>query len=71
MAFEACEKLYFVLQLLSFPFPNGFGDKLLHLGYACLPRDMFLQYVDAEIITLSEVRGRLGPKTVLEVAYCI
>eukprot|EP00730_Choanoeca_flexa_P016487 TRINITY_DN7801_c0_g1_i1.p1 TRINITY_DN7801_c0_g1~~TRINITY_DN7801_c0_g1_i1.p1 ORF type:complete len:1197 (+),score=278.63 TRINITY_DN7801_c0_g1_i1:461-3592(+) len=53
VAFEACERLYFVLQSLSFPFPNGFHDKLLRLGYMCLPRDLFLQYVDAGIIKLT------------------
>ena len=62
IAFEALEKLYFVLQELRFPVPARFGEKMLVLGYQCLPYDLFLQYVDAGIVTLTKVEiARASP----------
>lgn len=58
--FELLESLYWVLQELGFPFPARFREKLLSTGYACLPRSVFVSYVEAGILVLNKVSWPRG-----------
>lgn len=57
--FEALEKLYFVLQELSFPLPSRLSNKMLAMAWVCLPVDLFLQYVDVGVVVLTPVCARI------------
>ena len=44
--FDVLQNLYFVIEELSLPTPRDFASKFAALGVECLPRAVFLQYLD-------------------------
>lgn len=51
--FQLLERLYTAVEELAFPFPRGFHTNFASLGFKCLPRGAFLQFVERGIITLT------------------
>jgi len=51
--FQLLERLYTAVEELAFPFPRGFHTNFASLGFKCLPRGTFLQFVERGIITLT------------------
>lgn len=51
--FQLLERLYIAVEELALPFPPGFHTTLASLGFKCLPRAAFLQFVERGIITLT------------------
>ncbi|PRP78535.1 hypothetical protein PROFUN_02388 [Planoprotostelium fungivorum] len=47
--FELLEHLYSSLEELQFPHPDGFNAEFIRVGYRCLPRSVFMQYLDRGI----------------------
>eukprot|EP01116_Phalansterium_solitarium_P006511 TRINITY_DN18836_c0_g1_i1.p1 TRINITY_DN18836_c0_g1~~TRINITY_DN18836_c0_g1_i1.p1 ORF type:complete len:848 (-),score=-81.58 TRINITY_DN18836_c0_g1_i1:81-2624(-) len=54
MTFQALECLYCALEEFGFPFPTGFASTYVLLAFKCLPRSMFLSYVERSIVSVSE-----------------
>jgi len=52
--FRLMEKLYFVIQELSFPFPQGFHHRFVTLAYRSLPRPIFKQYLSNRVLRVTE-----------------
>ncbi|XP_020618690.1 protein pigeon-like isoform X2 [Orbicella faveolata] len=52
--FQLVERYCTAVTELSFPLPSGFRTFMTSLGFRCLDRRMFLQYVDNEVLYLKK-----------------
>jgi hypothetical protein len=52
--FRLMERLYCVIQEVSFPFPQGFHHRFVTLAYRSLPRPLFKQYVANRVLRVTE-----------------
>jgi len=52
MLYKIFESLYCALEELSYPCPKGFSTNFVALGKQCLPRSVFLQYIERDVFTL-------------------
>jgi len=52
MFYQLLESLHCVLEELSFPAPKGFSKWFIVLAQRCLPRCIFLQYVERNVFTV-------------------
>eukprot|EP00041_Stephanoeca_diplocostata_P029813 m.888272 g.888272 ORF g.888272 m.888272 type:complete len:1078 (+) comp23637_c0_seq1:129-3362(+) len=52
--FQLMERLYTVIQEISFPYPQGFHQRFVALAYRSLPRAMFKQHVAMGVARVSE-----------------
>lgn len=52
--FQLMERLYTVIQEVSFPYPQGFHQRFVALAYRSLPRAMFKQHVATGVARVSE-----------------
>lgn len=48
------ERMYAVLQEISFPFPQGFHHRFVTLAYRSLPRPLFRQHISAGVLRVTE-----------------
>jgi len=51
--FQLLERLYTAVEELALPFPRNFHSTFASLGFKCLPRGTFLQFVDRGVIILT------------------
>jgi hypothetical protein len=52
--FRLMERLYCVIQEVSFPFPQGFHHRFVTLAYRALPRSLFKQYLANRVLRVTE-----------------
>eukprot|EP00039_Didymoeca_costata_P014301 m.229604 g.229604 ORF g.229604 m.229604 type:complete len:1082 (+) comp15990_c1_seq2:1274-4519(+) len=52
--FRLMEKLYYVIQETSFPFPQGFHHRFVSLAYRSLTRPLFKQYLANRVLRVTE-----------------
>eukprot|EP01102_Stenamoeba_stenopodia_P018626 TRINITY_DN6861_c0_g1_i4.p1 TRINITY_DN6861_c0_g1~~TRINITY_DN6861_c0_g1_i4.p1 ORF type:complete len:887 (-),score=163.41 TRINITY_DN6861_c0_g1_i4:90-2750(-) len=52
--FQLLELLYYATEELCYPFPKGFPSYFISLAYRCLPRNIFLQYLERGVFRLNE-----------------
>eukprot|EP00002_Diphylleia_rotans_P006277 TRINITY_DN1563_c0_g1_i4.p1 TRINITY_DN1563_c0_g1~~TRINITY_DN1563_c0_g1_i4.p1 ORF type:complete len:214 (-),score=10.35 TRINITY_DN1563_c0_g1_i4:167-808(-) len=51
-SFTILEGLYYGLENLGLPFPYDFHDRFCLIGFKCLPRSLFTQYLDRGVFKL-------------------
>ncbi len=54
VSFDILEHLHNSLEELGFPFPRGFHSMFVRLGYSCLSRNLFIQYMNRGVFTIEE-----------------
>eukprot|EP00038_Savillea_parva_P028535 m.65625 g.65625 ORF g.65625 m.65625 type:complete len:1089 (+) comp8306_c0_seq1:172-3438(+) len=52
--FQLMERMYSVIQEISFPFPQGFHHRFVTLAYRSLPRPLFRQHVSSGVLRVTE-----------------
>eukprot|EP01121_Diplochlamys_sp_Union-15-3_P007086 TRINITY_DN1771_c0_g1_i4.p1 TRINITY_DN1771_c0_g1~~TRINITY_DN1771_c0_g1_i4.p1 ORF type:complete len:100 (+),score=15.31 TRINITY_DN1771_c0_g1_i4:68-367(+) len=51
--FRILSNFHCALEELMFPFPKGFHEDFVKLGFYCLPRNVFLQYLERQVFELT------------------
>jgi len=51
--YQVLECFYCALEELSYPCPKGFSNSFVTLGNQCLPRSVFLQYIERGVFSLN------------------
>jgi hypothetical protein len=52
--FQLMERMYSVIQEISYPFPQGFHHRFVTLAYRSLPRPLFRQHIAAGVLRVTE-----------------